>query len=73
MDCGDPARAGLRRWEISLDERGLATLQALAMARSPVGRTADSLVSLGGCLRSPDEAVARRDGPGPRGRPGKRW
>jgi hypothetical protein len=73
MECGDPARAGLRRWAISLDERELATLQALAMARSPIGWAADPVLSAGGCVCSACEPAPWRDGPGPRSRPGKRW
>jgi hypothetical protein len=73
MESLDPPWAALQTWTVGLDERGLATFHYLAMARAPLTRTADPVLSAGGRVRRPDEPTAGRDGPGPGSRPGKRW
>jgi len=73
MESLDPPWTALQTWTVGLDERGLATFHELAMARAPLRRTADPVLSAGGCVRRPDEPAAGRVRPGPRSRPGKRW
>ncbi|HJX68405.1 MAG TPA: hypothetical protein VJ258_06780 [Candidatus Limnocylindrales bacterium] len=73
MESYEPARAGLREWTVGVEELGLATFHELEMARPPLGRTANRVLSAGGRVRDPDRPATERDGPGTRSRPGKRW
>jgi hypothetical protein len=69
----DPEWAALQKWPIGLDQRGLATVEELEMARAPLRRPCDRVVSAGGCVRGPDWPTPGGDRSESRSRPGKRW
>jgi hypothetical protein len=73
MDTHNPTWSPFSQWTGGLDERGLASFQDMAMARSPLRRVAGAALPAAGVLPLNGDAELIGEPRGSRGRPGKGW